>query len=67
MLRYVPKTVGTRYRTYGTVVYTHAPEGPPYACAQCCGSGAGSVRIRNYLQDPDPYLIIHYGSGSYEL
>ena len=24
---------------------------------QCCGSGAVSGRIRNYLQDPDPELI----------
>jgi hypothetical protein len=23
-------------------------------CEQCCGSGSGSGRIRNFLQDPDP-------------
>ena len=32
---------------------------------QCCGSGTGSVRIRNFWPDPDPIRIRnkHFGSG----
>jgi hypothetical protein len=38
------------------------PAGPPppdpifvdFTLQQCCGSGSGSGRIRNFLQDPDP-------------